>query len=911
MDNNPSSEIVPFGGADALTTRESVVAARTELARRQLQLSTERERATAELERKRKELDADFARQRAELEALMAPLKEQLEKMAEVLWTVDLYLGRDETLQLVRDGAPAPADEPITVRQKVLVMAEESLIMMGKRNTGMDADDIPHFIEWLASDDANLNRVIPERKSVVVLIPTRVQSRSGNAWEDAARDAQNTRSYWLLRNGERLYLLTVDPQLKVGDRVLPRRREFVEVFDRGLFGFGRRSGEPVRPGSDEWFEIEKRADARRRHYMRIMLVLQGLIDRTPVWHPLPPAGVSFLSIADQDAGKIVLLQDDESSIQLGEGGETFLQWQTRLNKLLRPGLRVIGNWHTRDFSELYYDGDRFTRGSHPRLHPGNAEYPPTNEPHLIEGRRDGGFVIRYERTDGVYKRNQPVPDKPGWVYTGETRVDAKQRASCVVQASDSWVLPFDLVTVPELERFLYSREERSKHFLSMVPTVRAALEAKRAEAALEADFRGLIGQLLVAEGADAEGISEVVDDLVHWWKLAHTWTQPLNGDGAHERKAAEQIVAEYRSRRAGAVDTLSDAMVDAGRAVDGVIAVARDRRGRWHAYAPSPGAHDEHVYLDVTRIYRDGTLGTPATWQVLATRTASALQVAWKAPGWDTWTFGAHPAWYLDEPSRARLIADIQVRVGERTICVTEFFNPADPGTRAMFAYSWVPEHLPSDHPARATDSPFGWRDASATIERQGWVITRSADGAPQLGARSGRKYTGAVPSDFGGFTTSEWGDVPWYPSGERYGEARPRLVWLNEELFHQVVAYRSRCEDLLTEEQAARRAREKAADRFIPGVMDLIRARQLSEIRRRFEEDFGSEADDLWEAHVASLRLSDPIHWRDIHILIAQALDRGETVDGRTLAQLLASSTFTTDLGEYGDIAVPEPTPR
>lgn len=73
---------------------------------------------TAELDRKRTELEAEFAIRRAELEAQIGPLRQRLEQMQEVMWTVDLYLGRDESLRLLRDGQPAPADTPITIRQR-------------------------------------------------------------------------------------------------------------------------------------------------------------------------------------------------------------------------------------------------------------------------------------------------------------------------------------------------------------------------------------------------------------------------------------------------------------------------------------------------------------------------------------------------------------------------------------------------------------------------------------------------------------------------------------------------------------------------------------------------------------------------------------------------------------------------
>lgn len=110
------NELTPHVGADAVSTRESLVAARTELARQRASLEAEQQWQRTDLERQRQELEAQFDKARRELEARMAPLKQQLEQMAEALWTVDLYLGRDEELQLVRDGNPAPAEVPITLR---------------------------------------------------------------------------------------------------------------------------------------------------------------------------------------------------------------------------------------------------------------------------------------------------------------------------------------------------------------------------------------------------------------------------------------------------------------------------------------------------------------------------------------------------------------------------------------------------------------------------------------------------------------------------------------------------------------------------------------------------------------------------------------------------------------------------
>lgn len=916
-----TGDLISYTGADALSTREAIVTARAELERRKLALAKQQEQQREELDRRRRELEAEFAKARQELAEQMKPLSEQLAKMVEVMWTVDLYLGRDESLELIRDGAPAPADTPITVRQKVLVMAEESLILMGEGGTGMTADNLPEFVDWLRQSDENLDRILPEQKGVVVLIPTRVKSRTGNAWEDAGRDASNSVSYWLLRNGQKLYLLTVDEDLIIRDRVLPRRREFVEVFDHALFGV---SGKPVEPGSDRWFELEEVADARRRHYMRILMVLQGLIDRTPVWHPLPPSGVSFLSMKDRDAGKVELIEDDESSIQLGEGGESFRDWQRRLNGMLRPGLRVIGDWHSEGFRDLY-ERSEYRRGHHPRLFPGTVESrPEANVPHLLEGRKDGGFVIRFTRTDHVYRRNVPIPDRPGWVYSGEVATEAKTRASCVVKPDDDWVLPFDLVTVPELEKFLASREERSKHFLSMVPTVRAALEAKRAEAAEEHDFRDLLGRLLIMEGADADGIADLVENLVHWWKLAHTWAKPLDAGGARSKRAAGQILAEYRSRvRAAAED--SDAIIAAGRAVDGVIAVARDRQGRWFAYAPTPGTHDAGVFLDITRIYRDGRLGETKTSQIVATRSVAALHVAWSDDVWAGWQFGANPRHYLTEPQRRDLVAEAVRRAAGPVLCVVELWDPQHPEGRWLGVYSWTLPNVPrpAQAPVEQSRDPLSWhRDGPAAVTMQAWRVVRGDDG-PHLAAKESGQH--GISSWFSRFTVkSRWGSIPWWPDdATRYAEVRPRLVWADEPLLDELAAWRDRCRAEADAAQATKAAREAEARRYSQAIDAAIHQRQLAAVRERFEADYGADADDLWDAHLKSLDLQVPFSPHITSQVVYTAICDGRPIVGETiqsLADAAVESPHNTadrwgrrhikrvDFGEYGEILAPEP---
>lgn len=910
-------------GEDAVAVRHAAAQQRADATRSIQDLKRRRDQAAADIERRRRALDAELAKQRAELDALMKPLQEQLAQLTEVAWTVDLYLGRDESLQLIRDGAPAPADTPLTIRQKVLVMAEESLVLLGRKATGMDAEDIDAFVDWLLASPQNLDRILPEPKGVVVLVPTRVDSRSGNPWEDAAKNDLNAQAWWLLRNGEKLYLLTTDPDLRVADRVLPRRTEFTRVFDQRDFGadgtFGR-----VEPGSERWLQLEKVADRRRRHFMRIMLVLQGLIDRTPVWAPLPQAGINLLDVREQDRGAVVLIQDAETSIQLGDGREPFADWQKRLNGLLRPGLRVIGDWNTAAFWQLCSDG-RYGRGSHPRLYPPTAEcLPQAGVPHLIEDRRDDGLVIRYQRTDQVWRRNVPVPDKPGYVYRREHPVTPTQRASCIIHTSDTWVLPLDLVTEADLRYYLNSREERSEHFLSMVPTLRSALAAKETEATKEAPFRSLLTDMLTAAGADPDTAPATLDELITWWKSANTWVRPLNGAPDQEAKAAREIITEYR-RRADTTDTdQTRRIIAAGRAVPGAIAVARTRSGTWAAYTPSTPAHDQGVFLDVTTIRKDGTLGAVKTWQRVQPRTATALHVPWHTDAWATWKFSANPRHYLTAPERTRLLDDIRAAATGTPVCITELFDPATPSERHLILY-WATD-TPEDAPLLATSSPLGWRSehgADPLIESTAYRVVKDASGVT-LTSPISNHHTSSFDHYSGG---SRWGDTPWWPEdAHRYGDVRPRLAWADEDMLDRIKAYTDRCAAAAEAEQQARRDHEQQAYRYSTPTYELICAHREADLKARFLQDYGTDAEDLWPAHWNSLPQGTrlPIHPRTVWSLVSCALKHGHDVAGMTLnelADIAATHKHVLpgdyyyrsrfDPAEFATITIPAPDPK
>lgn len=903
-----NADLAVPSGADAEAVRASAQAARAALTRQVDTLTADIQRAKADLAEQQKEMQLAFAKRRAELEAAIAPLKTQLEQMSEVLWTADLYLGRRETIRQLRSGTPAPSDTPLTIRQRVLVMAEESLLLMDRGRSGIDYRSIDTWVDWLLADPANLEQILPEPKGVVVLVPTRVASESGNPFEDAAKNAANSEAYWLLRNGERLHLMTTDPDLQLGHRLLPRRREFVEVFDAAMF----RRNEPgvrswIEPGSDAWLRLEAQADARRRHCMRLMLVLQGLVDRTPVFHPLPGGGINLLSVQSQDDGRVVLVSDGDRDLMLGDGRESFRVWQRRLNGLLRPGLRIVGDWSSSDFRDLYRK-DESWRSGHPRLRPASAySVPAPGVPHVIEGRCDAGLFVRYERTDEVWR--------------GSTLTKPTRRASCIITPADTWVLPYDLATTEDLRYYLSSRDNRERYFLSMVPVIRAALAAKEAEAATEAPFRRLIGDMLLAAGADESGVDALVDQLVHDWKVANTWARPLNGEPLHEARAATQILAAYQAQRSAAEDGASERMVAAGRAIPDVVAVARRKDGSWVAYAAAQGAREPGIWLHEIKLRADGSPGATREWIILPPRSVSALTVAWSAPSWADWTFAANPRHYLTATERDALYAELRANAVGTPVVITERFNPSDPTVRTVGVWAWQTTSTPATAQVRPSEDPFDWhweKKPDLLLPGSIYRVTKSGPAAVTTALiRDGVNFSrfGAEHGLYGG--------IPWWPQGAPdYGDIRPTLGWSDPDMLAQVADYVSRCRVASKARGAEQKAHEDRAYRHVQPILEGIRAAQVAAARAEFDVDYGQDASDLWPRHLESLRLRDPIHPRRLWGIIATCLRNGEPVVGRSLADVSQAAARydnraggewhpergVQDMGAYGDFIVPEP---
>lgn len=815
------------------------------------------------------------------LEEQLAPVKAQIRRLErfagelqEGIWTVNLYLGRDEQIVALADGEPAAADEPITVRQLVLAMDEECAV--AAETGGIDAMDVDKFDAWLVSDPAHVEQVIPEKKGVVALVPRHRENSKdyGDAWVTSAVAKANQQTYFLIRNGEKLCRTWTD--FNVGRRLVPARDEFTSFFEERRYDFGSREDRKVRlePGTYAWTRAEEAADARKRHYMRVALILQGLLDRTTVFHPLPQddIGVGFLEERHYFAHRVRIIMDAEPALA-SAGHVPFREWQRRLNAELRPGMRLIGAFGSTEWYHARGDEDR----GHERLYPRTASYPKSGVPYAIKERgHDGALVFRYERTDEVEVRDD-------WGYREYRK--ARTRASCTVYPWDQFVLPFDLAEVGEMERFLHSRLDR-REYVAMFPLMKDAIRAKREEAAAEEPFRRMLAGVLAREnGVEVAAAEEDVPALVAWWKLANRHHRPLVSEAPEESRAIRAIVAEHerrlddRRRREARPDDPAE-LASVRIAHPGAVLVARKRDASWVVLVPErpEGAPDADVFVRelvygakaVAAAAKGGgapLLGEPREdrpWRLVGSR-AHRWRVLYEGPRWAGWDLTASPSDHLTDPEMEALADRIAAGVRNRA-------DGGDPD--ALLAISYFPAGR-SFYDERC----FGvWSLEECAVVDEGRLLT-------------GRLRGPEVDFDVYGWRRGR-GGAPVL-SKPRRGMGRPRRVdgrypgvvlKLNEPAEERLEAEETRYLEA-REAYGALRSRATALER---SVEEAWEERARAGAYERFLQDYGDPG--LWEGYLKTLDLRYPHRaYRGLSRVVQRLVEEGVDLADMTVGEATA----------------------
>jgi hypothetical protein len=286
-------------------------------------------------------------------------VKRSLDSVNDRIFNVELYCGLLETVVQITSGEPAAMDEPIAIRQQLLFMDEESLFDYDAG--GMDYERLEDFDNWVARPD-NLARILPEKKGIVAFRVRRKDKDYGapqdliDLFRFLSKHMANRKTYLLIRNGDNVYRIATE--IDFSPRLVPFRDE---IGEKQFLKFSRcpskREEEPelITPDNVRYDDHVEEMDALIKKYNRVFIILQGLLDRTTVFHPHP--GIKLFKTADTGAW-INCVRDEEDALP----NET-ISWEgyrDQLNTTIKKGSLVWSKWHPDHYGEYYHSMKHYT-----------------------------------------------------------------------------------------------------------------------------------------------------------------------------------------------------------------------------------------------------------------------------------------------------------------------------------------------------------------------------------------------------------------------------------------------------------------------------------------------------------------------------------------------------------------------
>ncbi|MDR6218330.1 hypothetical protein [Deinococcus soli (ex Cha et al. 2016)] len=793
--------------------------------------------------------------------ALLKPIQEHVKKLHEVVWTLELYAGSREEIHHLLSGAPAPDTEPLVIRQGVLSMAEESAVMLDDK--GMDSESIGRFDAWLRAKPERLDLFLPERKGVVAFVARWDGKDYGNPLvTNAVRDA-NTYTHFLIRNGENVYRISAD--FKSGRTLVPSHADFMELFFAEQWVDGNRVKVPLRPGSREFLEAEKKAGDLQRHYYRVALILQGLIDRTAVFHPLPEdedgaQRVVLTTEADYAAGRVRVLED--VSMALSDPRETFSEFLLRVNSGMEVGRRVIGDF-SRTSSGSY--------GEHAeRVTPKGARRPTADEPVVLESRNGPYFVARYERKEEVFRRGARGRWDSG---------PSKTRASIKILPTDKSILLLDHPDVTEeaLTDFLGRRSERDQ-YLTMIPLLKTTIRTLRAEREAQAPFTALLARYAQEQlGEDEATAQDLAAAAVTAYRTRYRLHRTLPVEDAAAFQGCVDALGTLRDSRADRQarrDCGEYARVLAALQAAHPEAMLIAHRGGTEYVAVTPHRETEQVYASIST-YRAPKSGIPVLkgtedWRTLdhSLRRAEALHVT---PRFLTWWFRASTK---GVPTGPELDA-IKAQAVERATALLGQAPLALALTRrgGYSVHAWMPDERRDPNDLRVYHlTPYRTEDGTFQLPRRGPGTCYTAEFNPRQ---------------------------RWHLS-EAERAVTPERPWLAER-FEVLYVNGPACaahEALVTQTQertAARTARYLALKDLRQPLRDQVEAAWWDAQRQTFLREYGAASAHLWADHKKSVKTDtltfpglDDREKTPLNVALNALLDAEVSVSGLSVAEAL-----------------------
>lgn len=444
--------------------------------------------------------------------------RKQLNNIQKALSMLQLYMGDEHCVAQLSTGQNAAAEVPFSIHQQLLFMDEECGIIT---DGGIDIERIEEFDNWLM-EDSHLEIILPEQKGIVALKPRRFRKEYGDRYYTNLMNQWNRHTFFIIRNGENVYRVDSD-HIEISQRLFPLRAEMQSLYDRAM-------------QADE-FQKESCKDeiqSANERYHRIILFLQGLMDHTEVFNPVPD-GVNLFK-PESYAGWVNLVYDDEPS--LTDGRLSYADWLTRINAGIKRGSRIV--YCAPDKYEIgYHKGNlrSFANRHLMRFYENEFAIPdlPVSGIYTVDD-------VKYENRDFLGFKYMPE-DNGGFGYYSDVR---KNRLTYRIRHEDK-IINYDRISLKDIEYYLNSRLER-KHYLNVLPILLEVRKSLQREQKQEDAFRLMMIGELRKSGMSEETASRHIDEAIDWWKYKNIWKRPISDDDAKAlkmiRKRVLRLVSE-------------------------------------------------------------------------------------------------------------------------------------------------------------------------------------------------------------------------------------------------------------------------------------------------------------------------------------------------------------------------------
>jgi hypothetical protein len=801
------------------------------------------------------------------LKAKTAILTRQIEMAQEAIYMINAYLGQDEEIVRIKSGEPASEDEKIVIRQQVLFMDEESAVAadFAKRG-GLDFKAVEEFDAWV-SEPEHLQQVLPETRGVVAIKPRRnPKFYDDNPLVNSELNRQNKCLYILIRNGENLYRIYTT--LWVDEVFLPRKDEFEHFFyeSRTNWDTHEKIREPLTPGSAKYMQAMDKAEAKKRRFYTVLIMIQGLLDRTKVFHPLPIN--EPINVCNLEGQKHVTLRYDAENL-LGTGRPDFDKWLDTVNGELEVGCRIIGEF------ESYYAG---RRELHERQGTKNAYRPSSHEIHIISAKIDErSFKFLYKSDHNNWRGSQAAP-----------------RVSYLIYKADDFIINIDSVTVADIEFYIRSRTNRH-HYLNMIPLLKAALAIKKKEADEEAPFRQLlIGVIAGKCDVSFARAERSVDALIKWWKFKTREHRALLSEDA---KALRMIVSEFGRRKLLDNGALIEAHEQAAeKLLDSRTLAIFYRPDRSYAVLRYENTENIWVQEEVWKLCADAQLGLVLAttdgeniirfdcgvfvrrislkeWTVVDKRHES-WQLVWSHPRWNEWSVGARPQEHLTDAERKQAADYVLSELDDMVANMHEWSEFLD-GRRERGRRAWL-------KPLAITAEP---KDESVCL----YYLQYHASITKKL--MTGRVESPECASIYVRWEKKQDGLRFKLSSCRGVTLKTDNLPWSNKTV---IIGFEDNLSALAVEEQKAEKAKKK--ERLMRKPIHAVEQRAFESIRAawyeeqhiKFLEDYVDDGGDLWEDYKEDLSVPNNLWPRWIETAVGYVVERLIDINGWTINKLL-----------------------